>query len=138
MTLNELKNWINSLPEEYNDHTVVNGKVGTLNEEYFYRVDSPITTLMVDQKNKEIVVMYDDQDDFKVKTNDAIDDFEKETDNIIEALQSEEFNASFRKQIEDDTWGQDKPMYYVDDEGWLVEHHKDGTINKLKQLKDNS
>lgn len=135
MTLKELKNWINSLPEEFNDHTVVNGKVGVLDEQYHYRVDSPITTLMVDEENKEIVVMYDDQDDFEAKMGDSIpDDFDRETDKIVEAIQSEEFKAAFRKQVEADTWDQGRPMYYEED-GWLIEHHKDGTINKLKQLR---
>jgi len=137
MTLKELKNWINNLPEEFNDHMVVNGKVGKLDEQYHYRVDSPITTLMVDEANKEVVIMYDDQDDFEAKMDDTIpDDFDSEADKIIEAMQSEEFKASFRKQVEQDTWGQGKPMYYMDDDGWLVEHLKDGTINKLKRLKN--
>jgi len=140
MTLNELKNWINSLPEEFNDHMVVNGKVGKLDEQYHYRVDNPITTLMVDEENKEVVIMYDDQEDFESKLNETEGeipaDFDTETDRIVEALQSEEFKESFKKQVEEDTWGQGKPMLYTDDDGWLIEHHKDGTINKIKQLKN--
>jgi hypothetical protein len=139
MTLKELKNWINHLPEEFDEYPVMNGKVGKLDEQYHYRIDSPITTLMVDEENKEIIVMYDDQEDFEAKMGETEDiipnDFDRETDKMIEALQSEEFKESFRKQVEEDTWGQGKPMFYTDAEGWLVEHHKDGTINKLKKLK---
>lgn len=136
MTLKELKNWINGLPETFEEYSVVNGKVGKLDEQYHYRIDSPITTLMVDENSKEIIVMYDDQEDFEANMGKSIpDDFDSESDKIVEALQSEEFKEAFRKQVEQDTWGQGQPMYYQDNEGWLVEHHKDGTINKLKKLK---
>ena len=59
MTLKELKDWINSLPEEFNEHTVVNGEIGIIDEQYHYRVDEPITTCMVDEETKEIVLLND-------------------------------------------------------------------------------
>jgi hypothetical protein len=62
MILKEFKDWINSLPEEFNEHTVVNGEVGMLNEEHMYRVDKPITTCIVDEETKEIVLMNDTED----------------------------------------------------------------------------
>jgi hypothetical protein len=136
MTLKELKNWINSLPEEFDEYPVMNGKIGVLDEQYHYRIDNSITTTMVDEETKEIIIMHDDQDDFNAKNSENIlEDFDTETDDIVKALQSEEFKQSLRNQIEFDTWGQGKPMYYMDSDGWLVEHHKDGTINKIKQIK---
>jgi hypothetical protein len=57
MILQELKEWINKLPEEFMDYTLVNGEEGILDGEVFYRVDKPIVTLLVDKEHKEIVVL---------------------------------------------------------------------------------
>lgn len=62
MTLRELKNWIDNLPEEFADYTVVNGETGELDGEYFYRVDKPVTALTVDEENNEIVILNDTKD----------------------------------------------------------------------------
>ena len=59
MKLNELKEWINSLPPEFDEYTVVNGEYGVLDGEHFYRVDKPVTTLTVDDDDKEIVILND-------------------------------------------------------------------------------
>ena len=40
---------------------------------------------------------------------------------------------SFRKSVEEQTWGKDRPMVYLDDNGWIVKHWKDGTIEKIKK-----
>lgn len=37
--------------------------------------------------------------------------------------------------INKDTWDKGLPKYYMDKEGWLVEHWKDGRIIKIKKLK---
>jgi hypothetical protein len=62
MTLKELKNWLDKLPEEFMDFSVVNGEVGMLEGQYMYRLDKPVTTLTVDQENKEIVILNDSQE----------------------------------------------------------------------------
>jgi hypothetical protein len=62
MTLRELKTWLNKLPEEFLDFSVVNGEVGMLEGQYMYRLDKPITTLTVDEENKEIVILNDSQE----------------------------------------------------------------------------
>jgi hypothetical protein len=65
MILNELKTWIDNLPEEFGEFTIVNGEEGILDGEHQYRVDKPITTLLVDQENREIVILnplYDGED----------------------------------------------------------------------------
>lgn len=62
MTLLEFKNWLNSLPEEFNSFTVVNGENGVIKddatgeEEYTYRIDKPITGMVVDEETKEVVI----------------------------------------------------------------------------------
>lgn len=60
---------------------------------------------------------------------------ELEDDAIHNYLRSEQFKLDFRKAVEADTWEKGYPMYYMDKEGWLVEHWKDGTINRLRKLK---
>ena len=62
MTLRELKTWLDKLPEEFHDFNVMNGEVGMLDGEYMYRLDKPITTLTVDEENKEIVILNDSQE----------------------------------------------------------------------------
>jgi hypothetical protein len=54
---------------------------------------------------------------------------------VKEAFESKEFKEAFRKQVEKDTWGNDLPMVYMDDDGWMVYHWKDGKIDKIKKLK---
>jgi alpha-acetolactate decarboxylase len=62
MTLRELKIWVDNLPEDFLDFNVVNGEVGMLDGQYMYRVDKPVTTLTVDEENKEVVVLNDSQE----------------------------------------------------------------------------
>jgi len=64
-------------------------------------------------------------------------DLNKIEDNnwVKEAFESKEFKDAFRKQIEKDTWGNDLPMVYMDDDGWMVHHWKDGKIDKIKKLR---
>lgn len=45
---------------------------------------------------------------------------------------SEEFQENFRKQVESDTWNQGLPMVYMDDNGKIVKHWKDGKIEIIK------
>jgi hypothetical protein len=56
MKLIDLKKWINSLPDEFLDYGVVNGEEGELDDEFFYRIDKPIVSCMVDEETKEIVI----------------------------------------------------------------------------------
>jgi hypothetical protein len=48
--------WIDSLPKEFLEYEVVNGEEGKLNDEYFYRIDKPVVSCMVDEETKEIVI----------------------------------------------------------------------------------
>lgn len=50
-------------------------------------------------------------------------------------FQSQEFKDNIAKAIEADTWGKGRPMIYMDEEGWLVEHWADGRIIRKKKLK---
>lgn len=47
--------------------------------------------------------------------------------------ESDKFKENFRKKVEENTWEKGKPMIYLDDNGNIVEHWKDGTINIIKE-----
>jgi hypothetical protein len=67
MKLSELKEFINSLPAEMNDFTVVNGEYGFMdpeNEEGFiYRVDKPVLAINVEEKDMEVVLLHQTRED---------------------------------------------------------------------------
>ena len=65
MTLTELKDWINSLPEDFNNFQVMNGGEMIKEDIYMYRIDSPITTCVVDKESKNIIFLNDFYDDKK-------------------------------------------------------------------------
>ena len=53
-------------------------------------------------------------------------------DEIENYLKSEQFTKDFQDIVEQDTWDKGLPKIYMDKEGNIVEHWKDGTINILK------
>lgn len=67
MTLNELKKFVNGLPEEMGEWSVVNGEVGFLDPEddnsMVYRIDKPIIALYVDEGSQEICLFHQTQED---------------------------------------------------------------------------
>lgn len=77
MTLRELKEWIEKLPEECLEYSIVHAEVSDLPTEddedgesnFSIRLDKPITALSVDEENEEILIMndYDDSDDYDAK-----------------------------------------------------------------------
>lgn len=62
----------------------------------------------------------------------TLDDFLDESE--LAWFMSDDFKEKVAKTIEADTWGKGRPMIYMDDEGWLVEHWKDGRIIRKKKL----
>jgi len=56
-------------------------------------------------------------------------------DDVESYLTSDKFKEDFIKLVHADTWDRGLPKFYMDGDGWLVEHWKDGKINKLKNLK---
>jgi hypothetical protein len=58
---------------------------------------------------------------------------DKAEEKLSKVLRSEQFKESFRKQVEEQTWGKGLPMVYRDDNGWVVKHWKDGTIEKIQK-----
>lgn len=67
MTLRELRDWIDTLPEIFDEYIVVHGEVGIVNEdddgeEMFYRADNPIVSLYVDQQTEEFCLFHQTQE----------------------------------------------------------------------------
>jgi len=63
MTLKELKDWVNDLPEEFMSFTVVNGEYGVLEDEVYFRVDKPVTTISIDMETNEVLILNDSKDE---------------------------------------------------------------------------
>jgi len=55
----------------------------------------------------------------------SLDEME-DSDTASDFFGSDEFKDSFRKQIEADTWGKGHPMIYMDENGDMIRHYKDG------------
>lgn len=59
MKLIELKNWVNNLPNDFNDFIVVRGDYGIIDDKQYYRVDKSLTVLSVDDEEGEILLLSD-------------------------------------------------------------------------------
>jgi len=59
MKLKELLEWINSLPPEFLEFTLMNAEQGVLSEEdgLTYRLDKPVVSLNVDEQTQEILLL---------------------------------------------------------------------------------
>ena len=59
MKLFELKNWLNTLPEEFMEYDVVNAEEGLFGAEdsTYYRLDKPVTALNVNMDTKEVLIL---------------------------------------------------------------------------------
>lgn len=62
----------------------------------------------------------------------SLDEMEDE-DLVSDFFRSDEFKDSFRKQIEADTWGKGQPMVYMDENGDMIRHYKDGRKEIIKK-----
>jgi len=57
MTLNELKDWLSKIPDEFSEYGVFIGGEKKEEDSYLYRIDNPVTTCLVDKENKGIVFL---------------------------------------------------------------------------------
>jgi len=55
MKLKNIKVWLNSLPDEFDEFNCVNGEEGIIDEQYHYRIDKPIISCYIDEETKEVV-----------------------------------------------------------------------------------
>ena len=74
MNVKELKDYLDSLPEEFEKFNMVNGEYCNLAEEgeeerLVYRVDDPIQLISIDEENKEIIFCHQTQEEIdKIRT----------------------------------------------------------------------
>jgi len=61
MKLNELRDFLNSLPVEFDEFPVVNGEyfVPEGETDFHYRIDKPILSLIVDENTNEVVFLHE-------------------------------------------------------------------------------
>jgi hypothetical protein len=83
MILKELKDFLNSIPEQFDNYGVVNGEVGILKgedgkEDLVYRCDKPIITLYVDEHSQEVCFFHQTQDEVTEISGDVIFGKDKE------------------------------------------------------------
>ena len=53
--------------------------------------------------------------------------------NTVEYVKSDAFRKEFEAEVNKTTWDVGLPKFYMLN-GWLVEHHKNGQIKKIKQI----
>jgi hypothetical protein len=53
--------------------------------------------------------------------------------NQTDYFKSKEFKERIEQSIQRETWDKELPRYYLDKEGRVVEHWKDGTIKVIKK-----
>ena len=58
MNIGELKTFIDNLPEEFSEFNIVNAEMGEdTQSEFTYRLDKPVTTVAVDEENRELLIL---------------------------------------------------------------------------------
>lgn len=75
MTLRELKDFINSVPSDMDEFSVVNGEFGILNPEdensVIFRVDKPVLIITVDEQSHEVVLLHQTREDVNTFMDDG-------------------------------------------------------------------
>lgn len=67
MNVKEFKEWINSLPEEFNEFEITYREYGDLVDDKYYAKDEPIDGAIIDEKTHELAIMNDKSYDFYEK-----------------------------------------------------------------------
>jgi desulfoferrodoxin (superoxide reductase-like protein) len=60
----------------------------------------------------------------------SLDELE-DNNKIFDFFKSNEFKENFSKAIEEFTWDKGLPMIYMNEDGYIVKHWKDGKIEKI-------
>ena len=70
MNIKELKEFLDTLPKEFDSYDLVNGEFAILeNTGYNYRLDKPIECITVDEDSKEILFCHQTQEEIdKIQT----------------------------------------------------------------------
>ncbi len=82
MTVKDLRDLVNELPEEMDSFEIVNGEIGTIDENgknAVYRVDKSVVALYVDEQERQVCLFHQTQEDIKNLVNPNIDGTTKES-----------------------------------------------------------
>ena len=72
ITIKELKEFLTTLPEEFDDFEMTNGEVANIDGEFYVRVDKPVIHLEIDEANKEMLILHqpaEEIDEIKAQVN---------------------------------------------------------------------
>lgn len=68
ITITELKNFLNSLPDKFNDFNMVNGEVAGIDGEFYVRIDKPVIHLEIDEESGEFLILHQSEEEImKIK-----------------------------------------------------------------------
>ena len=68
ITIKELKNFLNKLPESFDSYGMVNGEVAGLSGEFYARIDKPIIHLEIDEESGEFLLLHQSEEEItKIK-----------------------------------------------------------------------
>lgn len=75
ITVKELREFINKIPEEFDEFTLVNGDYALIetegkDEKFYYRLDKPILLMTVDKETKELAFLHQTQESIDDIIND--------------------------------------------------------------------
>ena len=66
MTLRELKEFVNRLPDTFNDYEVENAEyTGSNGDDVMYRLDKPVVAIYVKEDTKELLLMNAPMEQYK-------------------------------------------------------------------------
>jgi hypothetical protein len=66
MTLGELKEFVNRLPDTFNDYEVENAEyTGSNGDDVMYRLDKPVVAIYVREDTKELLIMNAPMEQYK-------------------------------------------------------------------------
>lgn len=71
MTIKEMRNFLISLPEDFDNFTIVNGEVAAVQGEFYVRIDKPVVQLSIDETSKELLILHQTEDEINdIQVND--------------------------------------------------------------------
>ena len=63
ITIKNLKEFLATLPEEFDSYGLMNGEYGKANDEHYYRLDKPIIHMMVDEDTEELCILHQSEEE---------------------------------------------------------------------------
>ncbi len=70
LKIKELKEFLNNLPEKFDDFGVINGEFNESDGDVYYRVERPVINVMVDENTEDLCLLHqsiEEIDDISVK-----------------------------------------------------------------------